>query len=465
VASATDIDRTRPYDETRMHAPAYRSLLRQIAGAGPRRLALRVQREVDDRGCVFSGDADDQRFVVDPVPRIIAGPEWDELAAALAQRVEALERFVADLHGERSIVAAGVVPERVLGTADHHDPALRGLPVQTWITVAGLDLVRGADGALTVLEDNVRTPSGMAYLQAAREAVSRGVSLPAGLRLRTVDGLPAVLRRALADAAPQDAGDDPFVVLLSDGPANAAWWEHEALGRALDIPVVQAGRLRSVRDRLWLEDRHGRYRRQVDVVYRRTDEERLHGPGGGLTPLGELLAPALRAGNLAVANAFGTGVADDKLVHAYVEDMIRFYLGEQPGLRSVPTYDLCDPAARAEALSRLGELVVKPRSGHGGRGVVIGSLAGRDELRRVREEIEARPERFVAQDVVLLSEHPTVAGSELAPRHVDLRPFVVSGSDRRRVIPGGLTRVALEEGEMIVNSSRNGGAKDTWVLD
>jgi uncharacterized circularly permuted ATP-grasp superfamily protein len=464
VAGTADSDLELPYDETRVHAPAYRSLLRQLSGPGLGRLARQVQTELDDRGCVFAAEDDGGRFMVDPVPRVIAGEEWDGLAAGLVQRVDALERFVADVYGPREIVAAGVIPQRVIDGADHHEPGLRGWAVGTWITVAGLDLVRGADGRLAVLEDNLRTPSGMAYLQAARDAVSRRVTLPAGLRLRTVDGLPAVLGAALRAAAP-DGVSDPFVVLLSDGPANAAWWEHEALAAALGIPLVRARDLRRSQERLWLLSSGGRHRRPVDVVYRRSDEERLHGADGGLTALGELLAAPLRAGTLAVVNAFGTGVADDKLVHAHVEDMIRFYLGEEPQLPSVPTYDLSDEHDRAEALDRLDELVVKPRSGHGGRGVVIGSLADAETLQRVREAICARPDDFVAQDVVLLSRHPTVAGGRLAPRHIDLRPFVVSAGGRRRVIPGGLTRVALDEGEMIVNSSRNGGAKDTWVLD
>jgi len=457
------IELEQPYDEVRAHTPAYRSLLAQLTGADLGRLAQQVQTEVDDCGCAF-GPEGDSTFVVDPVPRVVQGEEWDTLAGGLMQRVEALECFVADVYGPRAIVAAGVVPERVIAGAEHHEPRLRWLPVRTWITVAGLDLVRGADGEFAVLEDNLRTPSGMAYLQAARDAVTSRVSLPAGLRLRTVDGLPSVLRRALRAVAP-DGADEPFTVLLSDGPANAAWWEHEALAKAIGIELVAAEDLRESGGRLWLLASGGRHRRPVDVVYRRTDAERLHAPDGRLSALGELLAPPLRAGTLAVANAFGTGVADDKLVHAYVEDMVRFYLGEEPTLRSVPTYDLSDERARTEAFGRLDELVVKPRSGHGGHGVVIGSLADDDALRRAREAIVARPDAYVAQDVVLLSEHPTVAGGLLSPRHVDLRPFVVAAGARRRVVPGGLTRVALGEGEMIVNSSRNGGAKDTWVLD
>jgi uncharacterized circularly permuted ATP-grasp superfamily protein len=429
-----------PYDETRHHTGVYRTLLRGTDLAG---LSAAVQEALDDAGCSFGGE---QRFVVDPVPRLLHGAEWDALERGLGQRVTALEAFVADVYGERRIVREGVVPERVIAGAVHHQPEVAGIAVGTWITVAGLDLVRREDGRFAVLEDNVRTPSGLAYLQAARDAVGSRVAIPAGRRLRTVDGHAPALRRALEAATP---AEDPYVVLLTDGPANTAHWEHCALAEAVGVPLVTADRLRRDGDRLL----HGG--RQVDVVYRRTENERLT----------ELLEAPLRAGRLAVANAFGTGVADDKLVHAYVEDMVRFYLGEEPELPSVRTFDLHDPAVREEALDRLAEIVVKPRSGHGGRGVVIGPQATAAELRLVRDAIRETPDQFVAQELIMLSRHPTVAADGLAPRHVDLRPFVISGGGERHVVPGGLTRVALEEGEMIVNSSRNGGAKDTWVLD
>jgi uncharacterized circularly permuted ATP-grasp superfamily protein len=458
VTGTLDTDGTRPYDETETHRPAYRSLLRQLEHADLDDMTDRVQRELDATGCGFGDDA---RFVVDPVPRVIDGEEFEALAAGLRQRVEALERFVADVYGAQEIVAAGVVPQRVLDGCDHYEPRLRGMPVRRWITVAGLDLVRGADGAFAVLEDNTRTPSGLAYLLAARDAVTRRVTIPAGARLREVHGLVGAVRGALNAAAPMGV-ERPSAVLLTDGPDNAAHWEHATLGDDLGIEVVTADRLVAAGERLWLKVPEGR--RRIDVVYRRTDQERLYAADGSLTFLGELLERALRAGTVAVVNAFGAGVADDKLVHAYVEDMIRFYLEEEPLLPSVRTFDLSDPGVLADVLGRLGEVVVKPRSGHGGRGVVIGPLAGRDELALLREMVSADPQAYVAQETVLLSEHPTVDGEELARRHVDLRPFVISGR-RSHVVPGGLTRVALEEGQMIVNSSRNGGAKDTWVLD
>jgi carboxylate-amine ligase len=458
VAGTLDTDVRRPYDETDSHGPAYRSLLRQLEHTDLDGLAGRVQRRVNDRGCAFGGGDEEARFRVDPVPRVVGGREWDALTAGLVQRVTALERFVADVHGPREAVAAGVLPARVLDGCEHHEPRLRDLPVGTWITVAGLDLVRGADGELAVLEDNTRTPSGLAYLQAARDAVSRNVMIPGGRRLRTLDGLAPALGAALQAAAPEGI-DEPEVALLTDGPANAAHWEHATLARRLRIALIELTDLETAGGRLWRRDDEGR-RRPVDVLYRRTDEERLFD-----TAFETLLLGPLRAGRLAVANAFGTGVADDKLVHAYVEDLVRFHLDEEPLLKSVPTYDLGAPGVLEMVLDRLGELVVKPRAGHGGRGVVIGPHADATTLETTRRLVAASPDRYVAQEVVLLSEHPTVSGDELVLRHVDLRPFVLSAGERRRVMPGGLTRVALEEGELIVNSSRDGGAKDTWVLD
>jgi uncharacterized circularly permuted ATP-grasp superfamily protein len=242
-------------------------------------------------------------------------------------------------------------------------------------------------------------------------------------------------------------------VVLTDGPSNPAYWEHAWAARSLGVPLVTAAGLRSDGDRLRYDGR------PVSVVYRRSDQDRL------ATPIGRLLERPLRAGTLGVVNAFGTGVADDKLSHAYVGDMIRFYLGEAPRLDAVPTFDLGRPDAFEEVLDRLDELVVKPRDGHGGQGVVIGPHASRAELDAVRRALLDDPHAFVAQPVVTLSEHPTVVDGGLWPRHVDLRPFVfLHGPDDARVLPGGLTRVALDAGAMVVNSTQNGGAKDTWVL-
>lgn len=441
----------RPFDETSAQPDAYRALLGQVNGnAGL--LAEQVQQHVDEDGCMFTASGQHGHFLVDPIPRVIDGAEWDAVRSGLEQRVAALERFLEDIYGERRIVREGVLPERVVATAEHLDQRARDLHTRTWVTVAGLDLVRRPEGSFAVLEDNVRTPSGLGYMLATRRAVANHLAVPEGRLLRPIDGMAPVLLAALREAAPEGVAD-PHVVVLTDGPGNPAFWEHRTLAEGMGVDWARPGDLRLERGRVWHREQ------AVDVVYRRTNEDRLTGE------LEALLGEPLRAGRLAVANAFGTGVVDDKLVHAHVEDMVRFYLGEEPELPSVRTYDLAQKGVLEEVLDRLGELVVKPRAGFGGNGVVIGPLADRDTIARARQALREAPEEHVAQDVVALSEHPTVRDGALAPRHVDLRPFVICSPRRRHVVPGGLTRVAFGAGEMVVNSSQNGGAKDTWVLD
>jgi carboxylate-amine ligase len=323
-------------------------------------------------------------------------------------------------------VRDGVVPARVIETADTLEPELRGGHVERWIGIAGLDVVRAPDGRFLVLEDNVRTPSGMAYALAAREASQQLLDGTAA----TLDGLRRMLESALGDGR---------AVVLSDGPDNPAYWEHRRLAELLEVPLLEPHELDVA---------------AVDVVYRRTNADRLD------TPVGRQLT---RAG-LRVVNAFGVGIADDKLAHAYVEDMVRYYLGEEPLIASVRTFDLGRPEVLAEALDRLDELVVKPRAGYGGHGVVICPHAEPADVARVRAAVRESPEEYVAQELIPLSEHPTVIDGELAYRHVDLRPFVFLGADEAHVLPGGLTRVALEAGALVVNSSQDGGAKDTWVV-
>jgi uncharacterized circularly permuted ATP-grasp superfamily protein len=417
-----------------------------VAGRDLAALSESVQARMD--GVTFRSGAG-EHFHVDPIPRVIEASEWDVLERGLGQRTRALNAFVADAYGERRCVAAGAIPARVIDGAEHHEPALAGqrAPQGVWIGVAGLDLVRDTDGRFLVLEDNAMTPSGFAYAAAARAAV--GAELGPGPV--PLDPLPSLLGGALDAVRPP--GEDGGAVVLTDGPENSAHWEHAWCARALGVPLVEPGDLRSDGVRLW----HGAER--VAAVYRRTNADRV------ATPVGELLGGPLRAGTLGVLNGFGTGVADDKLSHAYVETMIRFYLGEEPVLGSVPTFDLGLPAALEEVLDRLGELVVKPRDGHGGQGVVLGPYASREQLDALRGELTADPERFVAQPLVTLSRHPTVVDGTLQARHVDLRPFVfLHGPGDARVLAGGLTRVALDAGAMVVNSSQNGGAKDTWVL-
>lgn len=457
-----------PFDEgiaAGPHASEHdRRLRRALERLDLSELCERVAAEARARGVCFASANGAQEFRIDPIPRLISAAEWQGLSAGIVQRVRALELFVRDAYGERQIVREGVVPERAVAGAEHYEPLLDGSGerVRTWISVAGLDIVRDSDGSFKVLEDNVRTPSGIAYAVATREALRAHLSPPSGVHVRSLDAAFETLAAALRAAAPEGAGEEPTVVLLSDGESNSAYYEHVQIARRTGIPLVLAEQLSVRGGRLYARLEQGE--RAVDVVYRRTDEDRLADERGRLTHVAELLLEPVIEGTLACVNAFGTGVADDKLVHAYVEEMVRFYLREEPLLRSVPTYDPAQPEVLEMILDRIDELVIKPRSGHGGYGVVIAPHARPEDVRKAAEEVAAAPERFVAQETVMLSRHPTVADGRLEPRHIDLRPFAISVGEEVRVLPGGLTRVAFDRGALVVNSSQNGGSKDTWVL-
>jgi uncharacterized circularly permuted ATP-grasp superfamily protein len=437
--------------------PQYAELLAELQRPGLAELEEHIGDWIDVHGVTFA----DAPFAIDPVPRVLTADEWRGLEAGLVQRVRALNAFVEDVHGRRRIVAEGVVPPSLVASADHHEPGMAGLAEHgaNPIAVAGLDVVRDGEGRFLVLEDNVRTPSGLAYAVAARQASD--VLFADHPPLRDVECAFDLLGAALRAAAP-DGVDDPFVVQVSDGPSNPAWWEHRVVSERLGVPLVGIGDL-EVRDGALVARVDGEAYR-VDVVYRRTNEERLIDDDGRPTAIGAAVLEPLRRGLLGCANAFGAGVADDKLAHAYVERMIGFYLGEEPLVRSVATFDLADRAAREEVLDRIDEMVVKPRAQSGGHGVLIGQHATAEDRERAIRAIEEDPEAFVAQETVWLSRHLTVVDGRLEPRHVDLRAFVFVTGDGAAALPGGLTRVALDAGALVVNSSQAGGAKDTWVL-
>jgi uncharacterized circularly permuted ATP-grasp superfamily protein len=435
----------------------YAGVLGRITAGDLEDLRRRVGEAVSARNATFGPD---EEFMVDPVPRILTATEWRELETGIAQRARALNRFIADAYGEQRIFDAGIVPHRLLESSPGYEPPLRGVlaPEVPAAGVAGLDLVRGPDGAFAVLEDNLRMPSGARYASVCREAVLDAV-VPDTPPL-PLDGYADELLAALRAAAPDGEGDPP-VAVLSDGPENTAWFEQADLASIWGVPLVTPAQLFCERERLY--GRVGNERVEIEVLYRRTDRERLTGADGGPTALGEVLLPPLRAGRLRCLNAFGTGIADDKLAHVHVEEMIRFYLGEEPVLSSVQAYDLAGEGGD-EVRGRIEELVVKPRDGMGGKGVKILPDASERERRGAIDRVAGAPEGFVAQEMVRLSTHPTVSDGELAPRHVDLRPFVISAPGRTAVMTGGLTRFAAAPGEMIVNSSQGGGGKDTWVL-
>ena len=457
---------TRGFDEEREPSgeprPGYAATLRALAGTDLDALCGAVAQRLEADGVSFGSEP----FVVDPVPRLVEGAEWDALADGLAQRARALNCFLRDAYGERRIVAAGVVDADGIERAEGYEPDLLGrLPARgAPAAIIGFDVVRDTNGEFLVLEDNLRTPSGYTYALAAREALlanlPAGIPPPRPLEAITIE----LLRGAICAAAPEGC-TDPCVVVLSDGADNSAHYEHATAARVLGGRLVTLADLERAGDGLRVRLPDGA-RSQVDVVYRRTDDDRIRGDDGEPTPVAALLLEPWLSGTIGLVNAFGNGLGDDKLTHSRVDDFVRFYLDEEPKVRSVPTLPLRTPQECDEAIARLRELVVKPRYGQGGAGVVIGAHADSADLERLAAELRERPDDFIAQPIIALSCHPTVIDGELRPRHVDLRPFAFCGSDDAvGLIPGGLTRVALEAGALVVNSSQRGGGKDTWVFD
>jgi uncharacterized circularly permuted ATP-grasp superfamily protein len=458
--------------EPRPHAAALLATLKRLgpealAAAGQRRDTIFMQQGITFEVAGSDGERRDRPFPLDLVPRVLPAGEWTTIKRGLAQRIRALNTFVDDVYHAHEIVRAGLVPWSLVVSRPSFARPVHGVrpPGGVYCHVSGCDLVRDGEGRWRVLEDNVRTPSGISYVLENRVAMTRLMpELFAGHRVRSVDHYPSLLLESLRAVAPA-AESVPTVVVWTPGPLNPAYFEHAFLARQMGVELVEASDL-VVRDAVcYIRTTAGLER--VHAIYRRLDDDFIDPlefrPDSLLGVPG--LVRAYRAGTVAIANAIGTGVADDKAVYHYVPEMIRFYLSEEPILDNVPTYVLTDEKVRKDVLRRLDELVVKPTSESGGKGVFIGpqaSAAQRDEQAAM---IEQAPERFVAQELVHLSTVPTETGDgALAPRHVDLRPFAVFG-DEIRIVPGGLTRVALREGSMIVNSSQGGGSKDTWILD
>jgi uncharacterized circularly permuted ATP-grasp superfamily protein len=452
----------------------YAALVGRLAGFDADDLARRERRRdaaFRSQGITFTvygeGEGIERTFPMDLLPRVVPADEWAHIEEGLIQRVTALNRFLDDLYvGERAAVHDGIIPWWLVSSSDGFAHEAFGVPVPLGARclVSGSDLVRDGDGTYRVLEDNLRNPSGISYVVENRVAMTR--LLPhafADTPVRPVDHYGRSLLGALSRVAPPSAGENPTIVVLTPGVYNAAYFEHVFLAAHMGVELIE-GRDLVVDDHVvYMRTTKGLQR--VDVIYRRIDDafldpvvfrrdSTLGVPG---------LLAAVRAGNVTVTNAIGNGVADDKAVYAYVPEFIRYYLGEEPVLPNVETYLLWDPDQRAAVLDRLDQLVIKPVAEAGGYGITIGSQATDEELAACRETIEANPRNWIAQEVVSLSRHPTLVGDHLEGRHVDLRPFVLT-SDTVEVIPGGLTRVAMRAGSLIVNSSQGGGSKDTWVL-
>jgi uncharacterized circularly permuted ATP-grasp superfamily protein len=416
---------------------------------------------------VYGDETGTERLIpFDIVPRIIPPSEWQRLQQGLRQRVTALNAFLHDVYHDQNILRAGLIPpEQVLCNVQYR-PEMQDidLPMDVYAQIAGIDLVRAGAGEYYVLEDNLRVPSGVSYMLEDRKAMMRLFpELFARYSVAPVEHYPDRLLDTLRSVAPV-AARDPTVVLLTPGAANSAYFEHAFLAQQMGVELVEGQDLFVDDEFVYMRTTRGP--RRVDVIYRRVDDDFLDplafradsmlGVPGLLT--------AYRAGRVTIANAIGTGIADDKSTYPYVPEMIRFYLSEEPILQNVPTWVLRRPADLQHVLANLESLVVKEVHGAGGYGMLIGPLASSAEIEAFRSRIIADPSRYIAQPTLALSACPTFVESGLAPRHVDLRPFVLSGGDIH-IVPGGLTRVALREGSLVVNSSQGGGTKDTWVLE
>lgn len=448
---------------------SYEGVYSALAPTSSKDLGARADalgRAFIDQGVTFSLSGQESPFPLDVVPRVIAAQEWARLEKGIKQRVKALELFLADIYGEQRILRDHVLPRRLVTSCEHFHREAAGIvpPNGVRIHVSGIDLVRDEVGDFRVLEDNLRSPSGVSYVMENRRTMTRVFpDLFMSHKVRAVGDYATHLLRALrAGAATNEA--DPTVVVLTPGVANSAYFEHSLLARQMGVELVE-GRDLFCRDNVvYMRTTEGE--RQVDVIYRRIDDEYLDPmhfrPDSILGVAGVL--NAARAGNVVISSAVGNGVGDDKLVYTYVPQIIDYYLGEKPLLQNVDTFRCWLDDECEEVLDRVAELVIKPVEGSGGYGIVFGPDASAAELAEITEKIRADPRGWIAQPVVQLSTVPTKIGDVLSPRHVDLRPFAVNDGDDIWVLPGGLTRVALPEGSLVVNSSQGGGSKDTWVL-
>jgi uncharacterized circularly permuted ATP-grasp superfamily protein len=454
-------------------APRHPALSECLASLSPEVLAERqrhAEEELLEKGITFAvyghNDGNEKIWPFDVVPRPIAWDEWVTIEAGLKQRIRALNLFLDDVYGEGRIMKDGIVPEELVKTAKTYRPECVGFrpPGGVWTHVCGTDLVRDRDGVIYVLEDNLRCPSGVSYVLENREIMKR--VLPEvfyGSTIASIEDYPERLLDALLKTAPARVAS-PTAVVLTPGVYNSAYFEHSFLAQQMGIELVNGTDL-FVDDSnvVWMKTTRGPQR--VDVIYRRIDDDFLDPEA--FRPDSMLGVPGLmrayRSGNVTLANAPGTGVADDKAVYRYVPEIIRYYLSEDAILKNVPTYLCSEPAQCDYVLSHLHELVVKPTNESGGYGILMGPQASEAEREKCAAAIRHDPRNYIAQPMLTLSTVPTVINQGLVPRHVDLRPFILFGEDLF-VLPGGLTRVALKEGSMIVNSSQGGGSKDTWVL-
>ncbi len=405
-------------------------------------------------------------FPFDVIPRIITKTDWEHIESGIKQRLTALNRFLKDIYSEQLIVKEGLIPPELISSCPHFCRDVFGIrvPFDIYVHIAGIDLVRDADGVYYVLEDNLRTPSGVSYMLENREVTKRIFpSVLANYPIESVRDYSIFLYKILLSLAPNQKVN-PTIVILTPGIFNSAYYEHTFLARTMGVELVEGRDLLVSNHKVYMKTTGGM--RQVDVIYRRVDDEFLDPvafrPDSLLGVAG--LLSAYRKGGVAIVNAVGNGVADDKAIYAYVPDMIKFYLNETPILRNVPTYHLDNEDHRAYVFENIHRMVVKKTNESGGYGMLMGHKADQEEIDAFKVAILKDPRSFIAQPILKLSTAPCLIDGKLQPRHIDLRPYALYGPDGIEIVPGGLTRVALREGSLVVNSSQGGGSKDTWVL-
>jgi len=452
----------------------YRRIHEWLGSLSPRELkrcsqeAEAIFRRLGITFAVYGGEETNERLIpFDLIPRVFSGAEWRRLSAGIEQRVRALNAFIHDIYHRQEILRAGRVPREAVILNEAFVPEMMGIsaPRSVYAHIVGIDIVRTGENEFFVLEDNCRTPSGVSYMLEDREAMMYLFpDLFARHRVEPIEHYPQMLRKTLESVAPAGCDGEPTIVVLTPGIYNSAFFEHAFLADEMGVELCE-GRDLYVDDG-WLYMRTTQAPQRVDVVYRRVDDAFLDPLS--FRPDSSLGVPGLfdiyRAGRVNLVNAPGTGIADDKAIYAYMPDIIEFYTGEKPILKNVPTWRCSEPEHLSYVLDRLGELVVKEVHGSGGYGMLVGPTSAKAKIEEFRRRLLARPSNYIAQPTLPLSTAPTFSGTGIAGRHVDLRPFVLTG-DRIRVTPGGFTRVALKKGSLVVNSSQGGGTKDTWVLD
>ncbi len=467
-------DEIRGFSEGKAARPEFAALGRWLDETPPAELQRRQEaaeatfRQLGITFAVYGEEEAAERIIpFDIVPRVFTASEWSSLSAGLVQRVEAINAFLTDIYGPRKILADGIIPEDLILRNPQFRPEIVGSrpPHDVWSHICGIDLVRTGPDDFWVLEDNARTPSGVSYMLENREAMIRLCpELFRMYQVEPVDSYTDLLHETMQSVAPRGCGGDPVCVILTPGRFNSAYYEHSFLADTIGIELVEAADLEVDDDKVWMRTITGRV--QVHVIYRRIDDDFLDPlifrPDSLLGVPG--LIAAYRAGNVTIVNAPGTGIADDKAVYSYMPEIVRYYSGGEALLPNVETFRCREPQALKYVLDNLEKLVVKLVDGSGGYGMLVGPMASRAQVEEFRAALKAEPHRYIAQPTLALSTVPTLTEKGIAPRHVDFRPFVLSQAGRVRIVPGGLTRVALKEGSLVVNSSQGGGTKDSFIL-